>query len=91
MDLTYAEGRKISFLSEAHIRTDWLTTFPYQGPRQRIRYETEELSAVCPFSGLPDYGRLELDDVPRVRIVRKRRRQHDFTRGTVPERAARWI
>ena len=69
MDLTYAEGRKIPFLSEAHIRTDWLATFPYQGPRQRIRYETEELSAVCPFSGLPDYGRLELDYVPRVRIV----------------------
>ncbi|GIX07702.1 MAG: hypothetical protein KatS3mg115_2105 [Candidatus Poribacteria bacterium] len=36
---------------------------------QEIRIETEEFSAVCPFSGLPDYGRLTIVYVPSDRCV----------------------
>lgn len=68
-DTSYAEGRILDFQSEEHIRADLLQTFPYDGPSQRILYETREFSAVCPYSGLPDYAYLRLEYVPEERIV----------------------
>ena len=68
-DPSYAEGRILSFESEAHIRSDLLQTFPYEGPRQRIVYETREFSAVCPYSGLPDYATLSIEYIPARTIV----------------------
>ena len=68
-DTSYAEGRTYNFESEDKIATGLLETFPYEGPRQNIRYETAEFSAVCPYSGLPDYGRLSIDYVPGRTIV----------------------
>jgi len=72
MDVTspdYAEGRILDFEGEDKIGTPLLETFPYEGPRQNIRYETQEFSAVCPYSGLPDMARLVLEYVPADRIV----------------------
>lgn len=72
MDLTgtaYAEGRILEFEGEEKIGTDLLQSFPYEGPRQTIHYETREFSAVCPFSGLPDYAALHVDYVPEATIV----------------------
>lgn len=72
MDITdtdYAEGRILDFEPEEKIGTDLLETFPYEGPRQTIRYETREFSAVCPFSGLPDYATLFLEYIPERTIV----------------------
>jgi len=68
-DTTYAEGRILDFESEDKIGTHLLQTFPYEGPRQTIRYETHEFSAVCPYSGLPDYAQFVLEYVPDDRIV----------------------
>lgn len=65
----YAEGRILDFLEESSIRPELLQTFPYDGPRQRICYETQEFSAVCPFSGLPDYGKLTIEYIPKYTIV----------------------
>lgn len=72
MDVTstdYAEGRILDFQGEEHIGTHLLETFPYEGPRQKILYETREFSAVCPYSGLPDYAYLSVEYVPGTRIV----------------------
>ncbi len=43
-----------------------LQTFPYEHPRQRIELliETNEFTAVCPFSGLPDFGLVRVRYVP---------------------------
>lgn len=60
-----AEGLTLEFLSEDHIRTDIMETFPYEGPKQRITYITREFSAVCPFSGLPDIAAVEITYVPK--------------------------
>jgi 7-cyano-7-deazaguanine reductase len=68
-DTSYAEGRILDFEGEDKIRTDLLETFPYEGPRQRICYETREFSAVCPYSGLPDYAQLVLEYIPAKTIV----------------------
>ena len=68
-DTSYAEGRVLSFESEEKIRDDLLETFPYEGPRQKIDYETREFSAVCPFNGLPDYATLRIEYIPATKIV----------------------
>lgn len=64
-----AEGLTLDFVSEEHIKTDIMETFPYEGPRQKISYVTEEFSAVCPFSGLPDIARVEVNYIPQKKIV----------------------
>jgi len=46
-----------------------LETFDYEGPRQEIVTETNEFSAVCPYSGLPDYARLTISYVPNRKCV----------------------
>jgi 7-cyano-7-deazaguanine reductase len=69
MDTSYAEGRVFDFEKEDKIGTGLLESFPYDGPRQKIQYETAEFSAVCPYSGLPDYGRLRIDYIPGKTIL----------------------
>ena len=64
-----AEGKVFSFESSKAIRTDFLETFPYKGGRQLVEYSTQEFSAVCPFSGLPDYGTLTIRYIPRKKCL----------------------
>jgi len=64
-----AEGKKFKFESEKAIRTDFLETIEYKGETQNITYDTDELSAVCPFSGLPDYGILMINYIPDKKII----------------------
>jgi 7-cyano-7-deazaguanine reductase len=59
-----AEGKIFSWESPDHIRTDFLETFDFDSPHQYIRTETRELIASCPFSGLPDVGRLIIEYYP---------------------------
>jgi 7-cyano-7-deazaguanine reductase len=68
-DTSYAEGRVFDFEKEEKIGTGLLEVFPYDGPRQKILYETAEFSAVCPYSGLPDYARLRIDYIPGKTII----------------------
>ncbi len=64
-----AEGIKLDFVGPEHIKTSILETFEYKGPRQTINYETEEFSAVCPFSGLPDIASVIVEYIPKKLIV----------------------
>ena len=73
------EGKTFSFDDESHIRTDFLETFDYSGNPQRIKYETEEFSAVCPFSGLPDIAKIEIEYVPDKKIVELKSLKYYFT------------
>jgi len=43
-----------------------LDSFPYEFPGKRVDLliETDEFSAVCPFSGLPDFGIVRVKYVP---------------------------
>jgi 7-cyano-7-deazaguanine reductase len=67
--MVFAEGKAVQFVGPEHIDTAVLDAFDYEGPAQEIVTETAEFSAVCPYSGLPDYGRLEIRYVPRTRCV----------------------
>jgi len=59
-----AEGKRFDFLSENTIQPDYLETFDFNSPKQYILAETDEFSAVCPFSGLPDYAYLKIEYYP---------------------------
>ncbi len=59
-----AEGKSFEFLDESHIRVDFLEPFDFDSPNQLIITETDEFSAVCPFSGLPDYAYLKIEYYP---------------------------
>ena len=64
-----AEGRTLPFTGPEAIDVAVLETFPYDGPTQEIVTETAEISAVCPFSGLPDQARLTLSYIPSDRCI----------------------
>ena len=51
-----AEGKQRPFDPPSVIDADCLELIDYQGNPQWVTYETREFSAVCPFSGLPDFG-----------------------------------
>jgi 7-cyano-7-deazaguanine reductase len=48
-----------------------LETFPYEyaGSDAVVEISTDEFTAVCPWSGLPDFGRLKVRYVPRERVL----------------------
>ena len=64
-----AEGRTLSFSGPEAIDVAVLETFPYEGPAQEIVTETREFSAVCPYSGLPDFALLRITYTPSDRCV----------------------
>lgn len=51
----------------AHVRED--DPAPYPGEPIEIVIATDEFSPVCPWSGLPDFGKLEIRYVPRGKCV----------------------
>lgn len=59
-----ADGKSFEFLDESHINVDFLEPFDFDSPNQLIITETGEFSAVCPFSGLPDYAYLKIEYYP---------------------------
>ena len=67
--MAIAEGRTIPFLGPDAIDVAVLETFEYAGPDQEIVTETREFSAVCPYSGLPDFATLTIKYVPSDRCV----------------------
>ena len=67
--MAQAEGLTLPFEGEEALRVDLLECFPYEGKKQHIVYESNEFSAVCPFSGLPDYGHFKMTYIPNKHIV----------------------
>ncbi len=59
-----AEGHSFEFVDESHINPDFLDVFDFDSPNQYIKTETEEFSAVCPFSGLPDLAYVKIEYFP---------------------------
>ena len=74
-----AEGKTFSFDNQGHINAEFLETIQYTGNPQRIRYQTGEFSAVCPFSGLPDIGTVEVEYIPSDKIIELKSLKYYFT------------
>lgn len=67
--MALAEGRTFPFTGPEAIDVAVLETFEYTGPDQDIVTETDEFSAVCPYSGLPDFAKLRISYVPSDRCI----------------------
>ena len=59
-----AEGKIFNYDDASKINTDFLETFPFESIEQYIKTETNEFSAVCPFSGLPDLAKVRVEYFP---------------------------
>jgi 7-cyano-7-deazaguanine reductase len=62
-----AEGKSFEFLDESHIDPSLLEVFDFDSSKQYIKTETDEFSAVCPFSGLPDIAYVKIEYFPTGR------------------------
>jgi 7-cyano-7-deazaguanine reductase len=73
-DVFEAPTPKLPFQTADAIRADVLEGFAYQYPGRDIEIATttDEFTFVCPFSGLPDFGRLTVTYVPDRRCVELR-------------------
>ncbi len=59
-----AEGKKFNYDDISKINANFLETFPFKSVNQYIKTETNEFSAVCPFSGLPDLAKVKIEYFP---------------------------
>jgi|TARA_B100000470_G_scaffold173755_1_gene137994 7-cyano-7-deazaguanine reductase len=59
-----AEGGNFDFEDTSKIDPNYLEIFDFDSPYQYIKTETNEFSAVCPFSGLPDIARVKIEYFP---------------------------
>jgi 7-cyano-7-deazaguanine reductase len=67
--MTIAEGRSLPFVGPEQVDVQVLETFDYAGPEQEIVTETDEFTAVCPYSGLPDFAKLTIRYVPAAKCI----------------------
>ena len=67
--MAIAEGRSLAFVGPEQVDVAVLETFEYAGPEQEIVTETNEFSAVCPYSGLPDFAKLVISYVPAGKCI----------------------
>ena len=66
--------RKYDAQDQAAIDVKALETFPYEYPGKDIvvNITTDEFTAVCPWSGLPDFGIITVDYIPDKLIIELR-------------------
>lgn len=60
-----AEDKIFDWTKIQNIKTEFLETFEFGSSNQYIKTESKEFSALCPFSGLPDYGHLIIEYYPQ--------------------------
>lgn len=67
-------GRRLDVAGYETIDPSVLETFPYeyQGRDVAIDIETDEFTAVCPWSGLPDFGKVSIRYLPKMKILELR-------------------
>ncbi len=66
--------RRFDTESPSAIDAGVLETFPYEYPGKDVivNIDTNEFTAVCPYSGLPDYGIIKIDYIPKKKVIELR-------------------
>ncbi len=66
--------KSLPFDGYEKIETSVLATFPYEhvGKNIVINIDTNEFTAVCPFSGLPDFAIIKVNYIPNKEIIELR-------------------
>lgn len=67
--MAIAEGLTLPFVGPETVNVGILETFGYSGPDQEITTESDEFSAVCPYSGLPDFAKLMIRYMPSDKCI----------------------
>jgi len=64
-------GKRFDIHNEKDIDVAVLETIPfdYAGSDTEVKYETEEFTCVCPWTGLPDFGLLTISYVPDKSLI----------------------
>ena len=89
--------RQVSVKGEETIDTQCLLAFQYEYPEQEseVSIDTDEFTAVCPWTGLPDYGTLYITYVPSHSCIELKSLKYYLLSyrdvGTVQEHAANRI
>jgi 7-cyano-7-deazaguanine reductase len=67
-------GRRYDVQDVSTVDVKALETFPYEYPGKDIviNIDTDEFTAVCPWSGLPDFATIRIDYIPDKLIVELR-------------------
>lgn len=76
------EGKTFEFFDESKIENNYtlIETFDFDDKEQYIKIETEEFSAVCPFSGLPDIATVKIEYYPEgLKCVELKSLKYYFT------------
>ena len=68
------EPRRFDVQGDEAIDATVLETFPYEyaGKDMAVDIETDEFTAVCPWSGLPDFGKVTIRYLPKQKILELR-------------------
>lgn len=68
------EPRRFDVQGYEAIEARVLETFPYEyaGKDMAVDIETDEFTAVCPWSGLPDFGKVTIRYLPKQKILELR-------------------
>jgi len=88
------QGLQRQVKSEDSIQPGLLLTFPYEEGNRKVdvRIQTEEFTALCPWSGLPDFGQLTIQYVPKERCIELKSLKYYLSSfrsvGMVQEKAA---
>ena len=63
--------RRVLVRDEAAIDAECLLAFRYEYPEQdtQVEVDTDEFTAVCPWTGLPDNGTLAISYIPRESCI----------------------
>jgi 7-cyano-7-deazaguanine reductase len=66
--------RKFDSQGPSAIETEALEIFPYEYPGKEIvvTIDTDEFTAVCPFSGLPDFATIRIEYIPGTAVIELR-------------------
>lgn len=69
-----SRGVPLDIRDPREVRPDVLETFPYEYPGSPaiVEISTDEFTAVCPWSGLPDFGTVTVRYLPRDRVLELR-------------------
>lgn len=72
--MTTPLGRRYDVQDVTMIDVHALETFPYEYPGKEIviHIDTDEFTAVCPWSGLPDFATITIDYIPHKLIIELR-------------------
>ncbi len=63
--IDFAKDRVSSFDDESSIKPDILQKIEYSGTRHGFSYHKFEVATLCPFSILPDTGKIWIDYSPQ--------------------------